>query len=135
MVSSASTDTQLRLFCQVLGTNSAYLAGKHYTGLCGKSKVHAKHSPVFHNYSSCLSKGQTVHRRCRSNALSSNWHLTLYFSSYALSIWYIFIWHVHKKIKRHCCEPPIFCCLRNTLREETETNLKTKSKDLDHVHP
>lgn len=99
------------LFCSVLGKNTAYSAGKHYTGLCGKRKVYAKHAPVFHNYSSCLSKGQTVQRRCRSNALFSNWHLTLYFCNYALSIWYIFIWHVHKKIRRHFCELPIFCCL------------------------
>lgn len=30
--------------------------------------------------------------------LSSNWHLPLYFSNYAISIWYIFIWRAHKKI-------------------------------------
>lgn len=97
-------------------------AGKQ-KNLCGRRKAYAKHPPFFHNYSCYLSKGQTVHKRFKSNSFLSNWHLPLYFSNYAISTWYIFIWHAHKRIPFLCrnknafCVTQTFCWLKSTLIE------------------
>lgn len=94
---------QLLLYYLILGPSTlisdfahALLENRRIYAVGGKYMQSILH--FFHNYSCYLSKGQTVHKRFKSNSFFSNWHLPLYFSNYAISTWYIFIWHAHKKV-------------------------------------